>query len=231
MQLLQSVLTSLKQTKKPPDKFVTHLLGLMLMLPGPATLRHMSRSSPSHARTFARWDGRGFDWVALHQAAITAGVPPEPAPALGMAASVVPKSGPHPSGRDRFWNGSHRRADKGLDISPLAWRDLTGNGASCLRVEPTPPSAAPAEPEATRLDVSLDQRRRGVQAHAWRFRRDVVTAGADRQQPCVAGVRALERHQMGKWRTAAHGRALSQGPKRPGPGRPKTSAGKVNGSA
>jgi hypothetical protein len=43
MRLLQTVLHSLKKTKKPQYKFVTHLLGLMLMLPGHATLRKMSR--------------------------------------------------------------------------------------------------------------------------------------------------------------------------------------------
>ena len=47
MRLLQSVLTRLDQTKKPQYKFVTHLLGLMLMLPGHATFRNMSRYSPS----------------------------------------------------------------------------------------------------------------------------------------------------------------------------------------
>jgi hypothetical protein len=38
MRLLQSVRSRLKQTKKPQYKFVTHLLGLLLMLPGHATL-------------------------------------------------------------------------------------------------------------------------------------------------------------------------------------------------
>lgn len=52
MRLLQSVLTSLNKTKKPQYKFVTHLLGLMLMLPGHATFRNMSRYSPYHERTF-----------------------------------------------------------------------------------------------------------------------------------------------------------------------------------
>ena len=52
MRLLQSVLSCLKQTKKPQYKFVTHLLGLMLMLPGHATFRNMSRYSPYHERTF-----------------------------------------------------------------------------------------------------------------------------------------------------------------------------------
>ena len=43
MRLLQSVLLSLHQTKKPQRKFVAHLLGLMLMLPGHATFRNLSR--------------------------------------------------------------------------------------------------------------------------------------------------------------------------------------------
>jgi hypothetical protein len=98
MRLLQNVLHSLKKTKKPQYKFVTHLVGLMLMLPGHATLRKMSRYSPSHERTFSRGYGRGFDWGLLNQAAITAVVPPAPEQALVMEASFVPKSGKHPYG-------------------------------------------------------------------------------------------------------------------------------------
>ena len=61
MRLLQSVLATLPQTKKPQRKFITHLLGLVLMLPGHATFRNLSRYSSYHERTFARWHGRPFD--------------------------------------------------------------------------------------------------------------------------------------------------------------------------
>src|SRR2546429_9501772 len=91
MRLLQNVLYSLKKTKKPQYKFVTHLLGLMLMLPGHATFRNMSRYSPYHERPFSRWYARDFDWVSLNQAAITEAVPPELDKALVMAASFLPK--------------------------------------------------------------------------------------------------------------------------------------------
>ena len=230
MRLLQSVLTSLHQTKKPQYKFVTHLVGLMLMLPGHATFRNMSRYSPSHERTFSRWYGRGFDWVSLNQAAITEVVPPEQDQALVMEASFVAKSGKHTYGLDRFWNGSHSRAEKGREISTLGWLDITGNCAYCLSVEQTPPSAETSDPEATRMDVYLDQLRRVVTAHDLRFLRYVVTDGAYSKQKFVAGVRALELHQIGKVRADANLRYLYQGPKRPGPGRQKTSDGKVNWS-
>ena len=45
MRLLQSVLATLPQTRKPQRKFITHLLGLVLMLPGHATFRNLSRYS------------------------------------------------------------------------------------------------------------------------------------------------------------------------------------------
>ena len=55
MRLLQSVLSRLKHAKTLQRKFVTHGLGLLLLLPGHATLCNMSRYSPYHERTFARW--------------------------------------------------------------------------------------------------------------------------------------------------------------------------------
>jgi hypothetical protein len=228
MRLLQSVLTRLKQTKKPQRKFITHLLGLLLMLPGHATFRNLSRYSPYHERTFARWYGSTFDWVLLNQAAMTEVVPSEHEQALVMDASFVPKSGTHTYGLDGFWNGSHSRAEKGLEISTLAWLDITDNCAYALSVEQTPTSAETSDPEATRMDVYLDQLSRVVEAHDLRFLRYVVTDGAYSKQKFVAGVRALELHQIGKLRADAHLRYLYQGPKRPGPGRQKTYDGKVN---
>jgi hypothetical protein len=228
MRLLQSVLRRLKQTKKPQDKFVTHLLGLLLMLPGHATFRHMSRYSPYHEKTFSRWYGNPFDWVSLNQAAITEVVPAEHEQAMVIDASFVPKSGKPTYGLDRFWNGSHSRAEKGLELSTLAWLDVTDNCAYVLSVEQTPPSAETSDPETTRMDVYLDQLRRVVKAHDLRFLRYVVTEGAYSKQKFVTGVRALALHQIGKWRADAHLRYLYRGPKGPGPGRQQTYDGKVN---
>jgi SRSO17 transposase len=228
MRLLQSVLSCLKHTKKPQYKFVTHLVGLLLMLPGHTTFRNMSRYSSYHERTFARWYDSDLDWVSLNQSAITAVVPPEHDQALVMDASFVPKSGKHTYGLDRFWNGSHSRAEKGLEISTLAWLDITDNCAYGLSVEQTPPSTETSDPEATRMDVSLDQLSRVVKAHDLRFLRFVITDGAYSKQKFVTGVRALELHQLGKLRADAHLRYLYQGPKRPGPGRQKTYDGKVS---
>ena len=77
MRLFSNILATFGETNKPQRQFVAHLLGLLLMLPGHATFRNLSRYSSYHERTFARWYERSFDWVALNQEAITAAVPPE----------------------------------------------------------------------------------------------------------------------------------------------------------
>lgn len=228
MRLLQSVLPSLRQTKKPQQKFVAHLLGLLLMLPGHATFRNLSRYSSYHERTFSRWYARDFDFVSLNKAAITAVIPPEHEQALVIDASFVPKSGKKTYGLDRFWNGSHSRTEKGLEISALAWLDITDNCAYCLSAEQTPPVDKTTDAEATRIDVYLDQLARVVSAHHLSHLRYVISDGYYSKQKFLGGVRALSLEQIGKLRLDANLRYLYQGPKRPGPGRPQTYDGKVH---
>lgn len=227
MPLLQSVLTRLSPTKQPQQKFLTHLLGLLLLLPGHATFRNLSRYSSYQEKTFARWYATDFDFVSLNKAAITEVIPAAHAQALVMDASFVPKSGKQTYGLDRFWNGSHSRTEKGLEISALAWLDITGNCAYCLSVEQTPPAGKGPKQETSRIDIYLDQLTRVVRQQALMPLRYVVTDGYYSKQKFLGGVRALGLHQIGKLRADANLRYLYQGPRRPGPGRPKTYDGKV----
>jgi hypothetical protein len=198
------------------------------MLPGPVTFRNLSRYSPYHERTFARWYAKGFDFISLNKAAIQEVVPSAHEQALVMDASFVPKSGKKTYGLDRFWNGSHSRAEKGLEISVLAWLDITGNCAYGLSVDQTPPTGATPDQEATRIDSYLAQLTSVVSQHDLGHLRYVVTDGYYSKQKFVGGIRALGLHQIGKLRADANLRYLYHGPKRPGPGRPKTYDGKVN---
>lgn len=228
MRLLQSVLPTLGQTKKPQQKFLAHLLGLLLMLPGHATHRNLSRYSSYHERTFARWYARDFDFVSLNKAAIIHVIPADHEQALAIDASFVPKSGTKTYGLDYFWNGSHSRTEKGLEISALAWLDITDSCAYGLSVHQTPPSSHGAAPEVTRIDMYLEQLRHVVSAYQLSHLRYVIADGYYSKQKYLGGVRALGLDQIGKLRIDANLRYLYQGPQRPGPGRPKTYDGKVN---
>lgn len=230
MRLLHSVLSMPSQTKKPQRQFVAHLLGLLLMLPGHATFRNMSRYSSYHEKTFARWYDRPFDWVSLNKAALTQGIPPAHEQALAIDASFIPKSGKQTYGLDRFWNGCHSRAEKGLELSTVAWIDITGNCAYALSVEQTPPGEELSGPDTTRIDAYLEQFTRLVTAHDLRPLRYLIADGGYSHQKFVTGVCTLGWHQIGKLRADANLRYLYQGPKRPGRGRQKTYDGKVHWS-
>ena len=227
MRLLQSVLATLPQTKKPQRKFITHLLGLVLMLPGHATFRNLSRYSSYHERTFARWYDRPFDFVSLNKAAITQVIPPEHQQALVIDASFIPKSGTRTYGLERFWNSRHRRSEKGLEVSAVAWLDITDNCAYGLSVEQTPPSDKTSEPQGTRIDAYLEQLKGVVCDHHLKHLRYVIADGYYSKRKFLDGVRALGLHQIGKLRRDANLRYLYQGLGHPGPGRPKTYDGKV----
>jgi hypothetical protein len=198
------------------------------MLPGHATCRNLSRYSAYHEKTFARWYARDFDFVSLNKAAILRVIPPAHQQALVIDASFVPKRGKQTYGLDRFWTGSHSRTEKGLEISALAWLDITDNCAYGLSVEQTPATGEVPAPETTRIDVYLDQGTRVVSAQHLSHLRYVITDGYDSKQKFLGGVRALGLDQIGKLRIDANLRSLYQGPHRPGPGRPKTSDGTVN---
>ncbi len=198
MRLLHSVRSTPSQTKKPQRTFVAHLLGLLLMLPGHATLRNMRRYSASHEKTFARGYDRPFDWVSLTKAALTQGVPPAHEQALAIDARFIPTSGKQTYGLDRFWNGCHSRAAKGLELSTVAWSDITGNCAYALSVEQTPPGEELSGPDATRIDAYVEQFTRLVTAHDLRPLRYLIADGGYSHQQCVTGVCALGWHQSGK---------------------------------
>lgn len=228
MQLLDSVRMHLKDIKKPQWQFVCQVLRVLLLFPGHATFRNLSRYSAYHERTFARWYARDFDFVALNKAAILQVIPPAHEQALVIDASFVPKSGKKTYGLDHFWNGSQSRAEKGLEISALAWLDLSDHCAYCLSVEQTPSPGESPERESTRMDGYLEQLTRVVSAQHLHHLRYVIADGYYSKQKFLRGVRALGLEQIGKLRIDANLRSLYQGPQRSGPGRPKLYDGKVN---
>src|SRR5262245_55069112 len=103
-----------KTPKKPQQKFLCHVLRLMLMLPGRVTFRNLSRYSPYHEKIFAWWFVRNVDFVSLNREAIIEVVPPSHEHVLAFDPSFVPKSGKHTTasicsgtariaGRKRAW--------------------------------------------------------------------------------------------------------------------------------
>ena len=227
MRLFDRVLIRVQNPQKPQQKFLCHVMRLMLLLPGRVTFRPLSRDRPYHEKTFARWCARDVDVVSLHRAAIVEVVPQSHEHVLAFDPSFVPKSGKRTSGLDLFWNGAHRRAEKGVEIATLAWIDVTHNSAYTLSVEQT--SRAPhRSAEETRIDADLAHIARVVTTQPLQALTDLAVDGYCSTKKFVDGICALDWHVIGKLRRDAKLRHLDSGPRGDGPGRPKTSAGKVD---
>ena len=227
MRLFESVLLRWKITKQPQQKFLCHVMRLLLLLPGHVTFRHLSRYSAYHEKTFARWFARDFDVVSLNHAAIVETVAPSHEHVLAFDPSFVSKSGQRTYGLDMFWNGAHSRAAKGLEIATLAWVDVTYNSAYALSVEQTPPAQS-SDAEQTRIDTYLSQIAGVVTTQPLQPLKYLVVDGYCSQQKFVDGICAWDMHLGGKLRRDANLRHLYRGPRHNGPGRPKTSDGKVS---
>jgi DDE superfamily endonuclease len=227
VRLFDSVLMRVQNPKKPQQKFLCHVMRLLLMLPGRVTFRNLSLYSPYHAKTFARWFARDVDFVSLNRAAIVEVVPPSHEHVLAFDPRFVPKSGQHTYGLDRFWNGAHSRAEKGLEIATLAWVDMTYNSAYTLSVEQTPTTLNHAA-EETRIDTYLAPIARVVTTQPLQALKYLAVDGYFSKMKFVNGICALDLHVIGKLRRDAHLRYLYSGPRGDGPGRPKTYDGKVD---
>jgi DDE superfamily endonuclease len=226
VRLFESVLMRMKNTKKPPQKFLAHMIGLLLLLPGRMTFRNLSRYSPYHEKTFARWFARDCDFVSLNLAAIVEVVPPTHEQVLAFDPSFVPKSGKRTYGLAMFWNGAHSRAEKGLEIATLAWVDVTHNSAYVLSVEQTP-SAPQGDTEETRIDTYLAQIEHVVTTQPVQALKYLVADGYFSKKKFVDGICALDLQLISKLRRDANLRYLYSGPRLARPGRPKLYDGKV----
>jgi hypothetical protein len=51
VRLFESALRRMKNPKKPQQKFLCHVMRMLLLLPGRVTFRNLSRYSPYHERT------------------------------------------------------------------------------------------------------------------------------------------------------------------------------------
>lgn len=49
------------------QKFLCHVMRVRLLVPGRETFRNLSRYSPYHEKTFARWFARDVDFVSLSE--------------------------------------------------------------------------------------------------------------------------------------------------------------------
>ena len=141
MTLVHDILKQMPALGQPQRKFLATLFVTILVLRGRVTCRNLSRSCAYAERTIARQFRAPFDWPDLPQRVLMTVLDPRAALISAPDASFIAKSGKQTFGLGHFCNGCARRAERGLEIAPLAVVDVTRRCAFTLGV-----FAQPLEP-------------------------------------------------------------------------------------
>ncbi len=253
MDLAKKILNELS-IFKPQRKFLLTLFTTLLTVRGKVNFRNLSRYSDLSEKTYSRQFGKAFDAITFNRKLINEAIGTESERILAFDPCFIPKAGKKTYGRDFFWNGSHNRAEKGLEISAFAIVDIqrnTGFTLSVQQTEPTPESPSDSSPEEKSEEKSGTSRKKKprasaaaeeetlidtylqhlgeVQPHLLPIEKYLVNDGYFAKKKWVDGVEGFGLHTIGKLRCDADMRYFYTGPKREkGSGKQKTYDGKVD---
>ena len=139
MNLAEKILNRFK-ISKPQSKFLITLFSAILAARGKINFRNLSRFSDISEETYSRQYVKPFEFIAFNREVIDEALGKDSERIVAYDPSFIPKSGKKTYGLDYFWNGCHRRSEKGLEIATLAIVDIeknTGFALSTRQTEPT----------------------------------------------------------------------------------------------
>jgi len=125
---------------KPQKKFLLTLFTAILTAHGKINFRNLSRFSDISEETYSRQYAKPFDFMGFNREVIDEAFGQDSERILAYDPSFVPKSGKKTFGLDYFWNGCHRRSEKGLEIATLAIVDIEKNTGFTLSTRQTQPA-------------------------------------------------------------------------------------------
>ncbi|MCP4399155.1 MAG: transposase [bacterium] len=153
---LFSSITTLTNSQR---KFLTEIVFVVFAMRGRANFTNMSRYTHYHESTIRRQYDKPVDFVALNRATIQR---VQASHLIGVFdCSFLPKSGDCTYGRDKFWSGTDKKAQYGLEISVVGCIDTQRKQAWTVDVRQTPAelSSETKDTEETypRVNFYLDQ--------------------------------------------------------------------------
>jgi hypothetical protein len=229
MECAERILDQMSGVSKPQRKFLMVLFSTILLMRGKVNFRNLSRYSILCEKTFSRQFRKSFDFVTFNRLLLDEAMGSDHEKIAAIDCSYLPKSGKKTYGIDTFFDSTHNKPAKGLEISTLCVVDVTDHTAYALSSRQTPPleeirSRSPipsskkgvskTEAQETRMDAYLDH------VHAVRSRfptaiRYLVGDGEFAKYKFVEGVVGCDLDFIGKLRCDANLRYLYDGPQKP----------------
>jgi hypothetical protein len=223
---INNLLDKMSGVAKPQKKFLVSLFVTILLMRGKVNFRNLSRYSDLAEKTYARQFGHSFEFADFNERLIAEIVPPHHEKIGAMDCSYLAKSGRKTYGLGFFYDSSHDRAAKGLEISNLAVIDVTHNTAYTVSSWQTPPQEEIEKLVAARstAETQEDEEISRVDFYAAHLRRDAAHLPAEVKYLAVDGYyaklkfvkmgRALDLHLVSKLRHDANLRYLYEGPQK-----------------
>jgi len=141
MEWVEKILNRFKMST-PQRKFLSTLFVAILTTRGKINFRNLSRFSEVSEETYSRHYAKSFDFIAFNREVIHEAFGEDSERIIAYDPSFIPKSGKKTYGLDYFWNGCHRRSEKGLEIATIVdIKKNTGLALSTRQTEPVQPTA------------------------------------------------------------------------------------------
>jgi DDE superfamily endonuclease len=204
MTVVTQILDRMSGIAKPQRKFLLTLFVSMLVTRGRINFLSLSRHSSLHEKSYRRQFHKEFSFLSFNQLSIDRAVPAENTQLFAQDTTFSTKSGKQTYGLDHFWNGTHSRAERGLEVSLISIVDVQANQCFALSAEQTPPQPAKRriEKTETRIDFYLAQLQRTAPYFPAAVRYGVVD-GFYAKEKFVSGVCALGYHLISRLRADA----------------------------
>jgi len=221
---INSILEQMPGVGQPQRKFLVTLFLTILLMRGKVNFRNLSRYSELSEKTYSRQFRHTFDFTDFNKRLIEETMPSGHEKIGVMDCSYIPKSGKKTYGLDFFYDSSHDKAAKGLEVSNLAVIDVTDNTGYCLSGWQTPPQEEIEKLVAERKPAENEDEITRVDFYAEHLRRDATCLPEDVNYLAVDGyytklkfvnaVREVDLHMVGKLRHDANLRYLYDGPQK-----------------
>lgn len=221
---INSILEQMSGVGQPQKKFLVTLFLTILLMRGKVNFRNLSRYSDLSEKTYSRQFRRGFDFADFNERLIEEIVAAHHEEIGVMDCSYIPKSGKETYGLDFFYDSSHDKASKGLEISNLAVVDVTDNTGYSLSSWQTPPQEEIERLIANKRSIADEEEISRVDFYAEHLRRDVIhlpkkvkyiaADGYYAKIKFVSAVRGVQMHLVSKLRHDANLRYLYNGPQK-----------------
>ena len=150
--LVDTVLRSMSNIKKPQRLFMAALFKVLLVFQGKANFRNMSRYSTLSEKRLSRWYGRAFEFAQFNTTLLSHTLSDDQDCIAAIDASFVNKAGGKTDDLGWFYNGSLGQSQRGLEVSMICRVDLKSNTAYALEALQTID-----QPDKTRVDRDAEQ--------------------------------------------------------------------------